>query len=260
MGNILKIENLRYKNILNNISFSLEEETFNILIGPNGSGKTTLIKSIVGLIKYEGSITFLGELVSDKNITELRKNIGMFTSTNILLPNNVLYNLIYPLLNLNYTDIDAKKKAYEISKKLGISDLLLKRVSELSISETKIVSFAVSLIHNPKLVIIDDSFDELDSINREKIIKYLKNLNKKTILFITNNESDIMLADNLIIMKDGKISIQGKFDKIIEKEINFTKNNVPMPFMVDLSHKLKSYDLIDNIFLDMDEMVSAIWK
>ena len=58
MGNVLEIKNLKYKNVLKNITFSLEENTFNILIGANGSGKTTIVNCIRGLIKYDGNISF----------------------------------------------------------------------------------------------------------------------------------------------------------------------------------------------------------
>lgn len=261
MNSILKIENLTYKNILNNISLSLEEGSFNIITGANGSGKTTLIYAILGLLKYEGNIIFLNQLLDGNNIDELRKNIGvLLDNTNSLLPGNVLFNITYPLLNLKYTDEKAKKSAYEISKKLGINNLLLKDIEKLSISQKKMVSLAVSLVHNPKLIMIDDSLDELDDQNRKRVIKYLKGLDKSTILFVTNKENDIIFADNLIIMNNGKISVQGKVREIINNEKNFVKNNVQMPFLVELSHKLKSYDLIKDMFLDYDEMVNAIWK
>ena len=56
MSSIIKIQNLYYKDILNDVSFDLEENTFNVLIGPNSSGKTTLVKCILGLIDYNGQI------------------------------------------------------------------------------------------------------------------------------------------------------------------------------------------------------------
>lgn len=260
MSCILRIENLKYKDILNDISLDLEENTFNILMGENGSGKTTLVKSIVGLIKSVGTIIISNNIVCDENINEIRKNIGVLMETDILLPGTVLYNITYPLLNLNMKLEEAKKRAYEISREMGINGLLSKNVEELSLVDKKIVSFVVSVVHYPKLIIIDDSLDELDEKSREKILKFLKKLKKSTVLFVTNREKDILLSDNLIIMKNGKISASGKTSELLENEKNFLKNNLEPPFLVDLSEKLKSYDVIDDLILNVDDMVNAIWK
>ena len=253
MKSILKIDNLSYKDILKKINLSLSEKSFNVLVGPNGSGKTTLIKCIAGLIKYEGNIT----LYNNKNYIN---DIGVFMDDNFLLDGTSLYNITYPLLNLKYDEKSAKKKAYDISKKLDIDSLLMKNINELSLSERKIISFTSTIVCEPKLIIIDDSFQELDSYNRKKIINYLKRQNKSTILFITNNEEDILLADNLIIMNDGKIIECMGLKEILNDEKIFIKNDIKLPFLVDLSHKLKSYELIDDIILNKNEMVDTIWK
>lgn len=260
MSSILSVENLEYKDILNGISFDLEENSFNILLGENGSGKTTLIKCLLGLIKHSGTIIFSNNLMCEENKNELIKSIGVVLDTNVFLPGTVLYNITYPLINLDFKEDVAKKKAYEISKKLGLNGLLLKDANDLSLSEKKLVSFAVAIVHSPKLIIIDDSLDELDEIQRGKILNYLKGLNKSTKLFVSSKEEDIILSDYLIILKKGKISVTGKTLDIVRDEKNFTKNNVEMPFLVDLSHKLKSYSVIEDVIFDEEEMVNEIWK
>ncbi len=260
MSSILRMENLKYKNILNGISLSIEENTFNVLIGPNSSGKTTLTKAILGLIKYEGNIVFLDFLSTKKNIKKIRKDIGLFSNLNKLLNGTVIYNIMFPLLNLGYNEEEAKEKIYTITKKLEINKILLKNIDDLTSSEKKLTSFAVAIANSPKLVIIDDSLDELDNYNRNKIINYLKKMKDSTILFITNNADDILCADNLILIKNGQIVDSGETKKILENEKQFSKNNIPMPFLADLSHKLKAYNVIDEICLDIDEMVDEVWK
>lgn len=260
MSSILKIENLKYKHILNGISLSIEENTFNILIGPNNSGKTTLTKAILGLIKYEGNIIFFDSLSNKKNIKKIRKNIGLFSDLNKLLSGTVMYNIMFPLLNLGYNEDEAKEKLYTITKKLEINKILLNNIEELTSSERALTSFAVAIAGSPKLVIIDNSLDELDKYNRNKIIDYLKKMKESTILFITNSADDILCSDNIILMKNGEIINYGKTKKILENEKQFSKNNIPMPFLADLSHKLKAYNIIDEIYLDIDEMVDEIWK
>lgn len=260
MGYILKIENLKYKDVLKDISFSLKENSFNVLVGENGSGKTTLVKAIVNLIKYEGTITLLGTEINNENVRDLIKNIGVLTEDNFLLNETSLYNITYPLLNLDYEETEAKKKAYEISKKLDIDNLLIKRAEELSLSEKKLVLFAKTIIHNPKLIIIDDTFEELDNYYRNKILNYLKAQKDKTILFITNNEEDILIADNLLIMKDGQVTESNSVKKLVNNKKVFIENNIKMPFLVNLSHKLIQNKKLKKIILDEEKLVEVIWK
>lgn len=259
MISMLKIENLCYKKILKDVSLDLEEKSFNVLVGSNGCGKTTLVKAIAGLIKCSGNIFVLNNLVSIDSNNEIKKNIGICIEP-VFTENTVFDCIISPLLNLSYDDNKAREMVYEITKKLDIEYLLFKNVDTLSLSQKKIVNFAISIIHNPKLVVIDDSFDELDNYYRSKIITYLKKMKKNTILFITNNVDDILLADNIIFMDDGKIIDYGKLDEIIIKEKDFIKCNSKVPFLVDLSQKLILYNLLDKIILDTKEMVESIWK
>ena len=79
MSSILKIENLNYKNILNDLNLTLKDKKINILVGSNSSGKTTLVKAILNLINYTGSIIFMDELIDKKNKKGFIKNIGVIS-------------------------------------------------------------------------------------------------------------------------------------------------------------------------------------
>lgn len=260
MDYILKIDNLHYNNILKGVSLSLKKNTFNVLMGANGSGKSTLIKTIFGLINYNGNIVFDNQLLTSTNIENLRHQMGILTDDNILLEGNVLFNLMYPLKNLKYSEQEAKNKIYNIADKLDINKLLFKNISELSFSERKIVKFSISIIHEPKLLLIDDTFDELDNYYRSKVLTYLKKLKKTTILFVTNNEKDIQISDNLFIIKNGKVKEFSGIDEALKNEKIFRESNSRLPFCVELSNKLKFYDLIDDDIFDLNELVNEVWK
>ena len=163
MKNELVIQNLNYQSILKNINFNLEEGTINILMGNSGSGKTALLKSVFGLIKYEGSIIYKGIVLNNDKLNENRKKIGIYLGINTLEDKTVFLNLIEPLINLEYTVTKAKKKIYEISRKFCIDNLLYKEINTLSYSQKKVVAFIKAIIHEPKIVLIDDVFDSLDA-------------------------------------------------------------------------------------------------
>ena len=105
MDNILKIENLRYKNILSDVTFSLKEKTFNILIGANGSGKTTLVNCIRNINTYKGTIIFNNYNINENSYNE----IGFFSDEPIFLEDNLFNELLLTLENTNYEKEKAKK-------------------------------------------------------------------------------------------------------------------------------------------------------
>ena len=145
---------------------------------------------------------------------------------------------------------------YDICDKFKINDFILKNVENLTNTEKKLVSFIISIVYNPKLIIMDDTLDDLDEINKNKILNYIKKY-KITCLYLTNNEEDILLSDNLIVMKNGKILESGKTIDLLNNEKLF--NTIGAPFLVDLSNKLKVYDIVDKVYLDVCEMIDDIW-
>lgn len=259
----LKVGNLYFKDILTDVNIELKPGTISALVGKSGSGKTTLLKSVVGFIDYSGTISLDGVVFSKKNIEEQIKNIGIYLNTKILKNKSVISSLMEPLLNLNYQAENAKKIVYELTKKLGIDDLLYKEVNALSHSQKKVVAFVQSIVHSPKLILIDNLFDSLDEYHKEKIISYLKGLKKSKksiILFTTNSGEDMMFADNLLIIKGGKVIGQGEPKELLKNESLFVKNDIELPFMSDLSNKIIAYELINRSIYNMNEMVDEIWQ
>lgn len=263
MSNELIVENLSFKCILKDINFTLKEGTITALMGKSGSGKTILLKTIIGLINSEGFISVGGAVITQNSLEIARKNFGIYLGLNTLENKTVFSNIICPLNNLNYTESKARKKIYEVAKKLGIENLLYKEINMLSHSQKKIVAFAQSIIHEPPIILIDGLFDSLDSYYKNKVITYLKQINKtkkSIIIFTTSNSEDLMFSDNLLVIKNGKIAINGNIKELLINENLFLKNDVKLPFLIDLSFKLKIYDLIDRLVFDIDEMVDEIWQ
>ena len=253
----LVIDSLNY-NILDNISFSLEKGTFTALIGKSGSGKSMLLNCIAGLYNYNGNIIIDGNVITKS--AKMSENIGIFTGLFTLSSKTTLENVMEPLINLGLKHDEAKKKAYEVSKKLGIESLIYKDINVLSYSEKKMVCILKSIIHSPSVTLLDNAFDSLDLNYKNKLISYLKSIKKGIIIFTTNNQEDLMLADNIIVLKNGKIIEKGTRDSLFLKESVFTKNGIKLPFIIDLSHKLKSYELIDHLVYSNEDMVNELWK
>lgn len=255
MENVLKVENLKHKSILNNITFSLSPKSFNILIGSNGSGKTTLVNCIRLILNYEGKIE-----VCDKDILENYKEIGFFISDEIFLEDIAFNELTSILVNLGYEEEKAKKKVYEVSKKIDASHILFKKTNALLNFEKTLINFIFSIIHNPKLLIIDNDLEDLNEKYKNKIFEYLKKQKNMTILFITNNSEYFYLAENFLILNSGTITDILTYEEIIKEEKKLLKNGSNIPFAIDLSNKLMSYELLNSQETDLEKMVNQIWK
>ena len=117
MSKELKVEKLSFKDILKDINFNLEEGTINALIGKNTNDKTLLLKSLFGLVNYQGIIR-INDNITKQN--DLKKEFGLYIGTNNLENKTVFSKIVEPLINLDYDQDKAKKKVYEITKKLDI--------------------------------------------------------------------------------------------------------------------------------------------
>lgn len=255
MKDWLIVDNLNF-GILNNISFSLESGTFTAIIGNSGSGKSLLLKCIAGLCNYNGNVIIDGSVITKQS--KVSSSFGFFTDW---LDNCTAFeNIIKPLINLGFDEISAKKEVYELSKKLEIENLLYKEINALSYSEKKMVGIAKSIIHRPNIVLLDNAFDSLDMHYKNRVINYLKSIKKCVVIFTTNNSENLMISDNIIILKLGKIIEKDTRNKIFEKESIFTKSKLKLPFIIDLSHKLKSYELVNHLIYSNEDMVNELWK
>ena len=257
MNDGLIVDNLNY-GILNNISFSLKESTFTALIGKGGSGKTSLLRCISGLCEHSGNIIISGNVITKSS--KMNENIGIFTELFTLVDGTGFENIMEPLSYLGLSLDKIKKKVYDISKKLGIESLIYKNINVLSYSEKKMIAIAKSIVHEPSVIMLDNVFDSLDLYYKNKLISYLKSIKKGIIIFTTNNSEDLMLADNIIILKDGKIIENSARDDLFIKENVFIKNGFKLPFIIDLSHKLQSYELVDHLIYSNEDMVNELWK
>lgn len=269
MKEILKVENI-YKSydrdLFINLSLSIKEGSVNGILLSGNSGKTTLIRLLSG-IDYVDS----GKIYID-NIEVCKKNLGKFAvriSTilddidNQFICNKVVEELKYPLENLNVEDHIIEKRVEEVANLVDIKLILGKDTNRLTYFEKVKVLLGASIIHKPKLLFLDDIYKLLKNDEKIKIRKIIKEINKKynmAIILVTSDLEDVIDATNITVIRDGEIFLNGMFDRIIENDNELAKMGIIIPIMVDLSMKLRFYDLIDKIYYDPDKVVEALWN
>ena len=203
--------NLNNLNILNNISFSLNKKEVVSIVGPSGSGKSSILRIIAGLSKpSEGYVYFYRKLISsNENMipTGLRK-IALMFQEDVLFPHlTVFKNISFGIENKSSNEKDQLVAHY-----LKEFNLLEKKNSfpnSLSGGEKQRVALARVLITEPKVLLMDEPFSNLDSNLRKEICKYtLEKLKKNNIpvIFVTHDIEEAMsISDKIIVMKEGKI-------------------------------------------------------
>ena len=200
--------------VLKNINFVVEDNTFTSILGKSGSGKTTLMNIIGSIDKpTSGQVIIDGvdiSLLSDKEIDIFRnKKIGFVFQSFYLQKNfTVLENVCMPLV---IAGIGRKEREETAKKYLALLNILEKaetKVYKLSGGEKQRVAIARALVNDAKIILADEPTGNLDSVNGEIVLKELKQLTTlgKTVLLIThNNEDALKYSDKIIKLKDGSI-------------------------------------------------------
>ncbi|WP_033159899.1 ABC transporter ATP-binding protein [Mycoplasmoides alvi] len=226
-----KVENLFFKYIkrgnyiLNNLSFSIEKGSINIILGLNGSGKTTLIKILAGINSdYEGSI-FYDNLNFRKTKIYDKSKLISYVSQNLDQAHDVLVKdyLTYGIVNsIKFYNVPSKKQIeaiYENAQKWKIDHLMTKKLGELSGGQRRLVNICVALLQNAETIILDEPTASLDLNKENEILLTLNDINKqenKTIIFSTHNPNHAtLLKSNVILISKGKIVDSGDAKLII---------------------------------------------
>lgn len=267
MDNLLEVNNLSYSYkdniIFKDLRISIKKETTNLILGTNSSGKTTLIRLLSGILPSDNYITINGINLNKRNIKEYLLSIGVvfFDDNNKFLFENVLDELAFPLENLAYKKKDITNRIYEVRNMLDLQGCINKKTDELTEYEQVKVLIATSIMHNPKIIFLDNALSKLNSGEVKKIFRVLNQLKKDITICITSNNIDnILYFDNVLIINDGKTLIEGIPKDVLEHDNEIFKIGLDIPPMIDLSLKLGFYGLLDEIITDVDGMVDKLWK
>ena len=263
MGSILKVNNLNYMDF-SNINLSFDSNKIYFIVGGNKSGKTTLFRILSSLIPTNNIICFNNEFLNRNNRNNYIKKIGVINRVNkySFIYKSVKSELLSPLLNLGYSYSEAKKRIYDVLSIFNMKYIYSKKVNELNCFERQTLLIIISLLHKPKVLLLDNVFDIYKKSKRENILNILKKYMLKeniTIINFTSSLEDIMISDKVIILSKFKIVKETTFMEIYNNDKLFYENNLEIPFIFDIVNKLKMYDLVKNNYTDMKDLVDDIW-
>lgn len=257
MESVIKIKDLT-KNYgksrgVKNINLEIEKGTIYGFIGPNGAGKSTTIKCIMNLInKNSGEIHIENTPVNNKNY-KIKEDIGYLPSEIHLYENMPVKKMLD--YSASFYKKDCSKRREDLVKKLEVDEN--KKIDELSLGNLKKVGIILALMHEPKVVIMDEATSGLDPLMQEKFYDILEEEKKKgtTIFFSSHILSEVKrICDKVAIIKEGqiiKIEDMNSFDtsEVVQVKVNSSQ-------MDEILKDLK----IENIKYRKENEVKFIYK
>jgi Fe-S cluster assembly ATP-binding protein len=222
--------------IIRDISLTVEDDKFIVITGPNGGGKSTLAKLIAGIEKNTaGSFIFDGEDITDKNITERAKmGIGFAFQQPVRFKGMTVVDLLRIAAGKNLSVSEACEYLSEVG--LCAKDYIDREINaSLSGGELKRIEIATVLARNVKLAIFDEPEAGIDLWSFNNLIRIFEKMRSeckgRSIVVISHQERILNIADEIIVIADGRIAKKGSRDEILP-EITGTES------AVNICHKM----------------------
>lgn len=249
MEPVIVVHNLNFDK-LTDFNLQIKKGTFLTILGSNYSGILSLTNLLCGI-------------TNNKNISinDNCKVLGIFSQEETpFITNKVIDELKISSAKLNECALEKVDSIIELFK---MKSMINKKINKLNVSEKQILSIATTILMNPDVIIVDNCISNIDPFYRNIVLDGLKFINKHskiTIVNITTDSEQALFGNEIAIINNGKLIICNKKMKVIKDENLFLKNGLKVPFMVDLSIKLKYYGLVENIMLKKEKLVDEIWN
>ena len=266
---IWKDENTKSENtVLDGISLDIPSGQFVAILGPNGSGKSTLAKHLnVLLLPNEGTVWIDGKDTHAKErLWEIRSQVGMVFQNpdNQIIGTSVEEDVAFGPENKNIEPEKIRKIVETVLRKVKLWDRRKASPSILSGGQKQRLATADALAGLPACLVLDEPTAMLDPDSRKEVINIVKELNRKegmTIILITHHTDEVVDADRIVLMKDGKIIGDDIPKKIFADYELLKKAKMDIPPVVELGMRLEKQQIgLEGPVLQEQEMIEKIVK
>jgi NitT/TauT family transport system ATP-binding protein len=222
------------------LDFHINDGEFFVVVGPSGCGKSTLLKMISGLLPPT-----TGEIhVDGKKVTEPHGDVGIVFQNALLLPwRNIINNVLMPIDMKKLPRAQFMDRAKQLLKMVGLEGFEKKLPWQLSGGMQQRASICRALVHDPKIMMMDEPFGALDAMTREKMNVELSRIQRetgKTILLITHSIPEaVFLADKVLVMSERPGGIAAIYDVPLGRER--TLDAMANPIFTDLVARIRKH-------------------
>lgn len=269
---MIKINNVTKKYddfaAVKNLSLTVDKAEFLVLLGPSGSGKSTLLRLINKMIPRDGGeIEVEGDNIDHLKGEELRKTIGYVIQSIGLFPHmNVKKNIATVPHLLKWEKNRTDQRVDEMLELVGLEPEVYKtkKPSELSGGEAQRIGVARALASDPDILLMDEPFGAVDPINRLRIQKEFRKIQrtlKKTVVFVTHDiDEALLLSDRICVMNEGEIVQVDTPEQIVLNPANdFIKEFFKGEGILTILSRKPAVDYAEPVFMEespMDEQTT----
>ena len=251
---------------LRKLNFEVEEGEFVAVLGHNGSGKSTLARLCNGLLTADGGqIRILDHPLTDKNLFEIRKDVGIVFQNpdSQAVASIVEDDVAFGAENVGLPREEIGARIEFALKAVGMEQFRGATISRLSGGQKQRVAIAGVLALKPRIMILDESTAMLDPRGRREIVEVVKRLNEEegiTVLLITHFMEEALLAHRAVVMNRGEIVMQGSPKSIFERHEELLTYNLALPRIGYICNKLREGGLPVSDTLDTQLLAEEIAK
>lgn len=272
MMDIIKTENLAFRyeegtrKILEAFNLKIEKGTFTALLGHNGSGKSSLAKLFNAILLPEGGKVYVSGMDTREEslLLEIRKNCGLVFQNpdNQLIASIIEDDVAFAPENLGIPSEEIRRRVDDALKCVGMYEYRLRSPHHLSGGQKQRVAIAGIVAMRPSVIVLDEPTAMLDPKGRKEVMETLQRLNHEygiTVILITHNMDEAVLADRIVVIEKGKILLDGTPKEIFSEYEILKQTGLDVPQITALSYELhKAGFPIDSCILTVDEFVKQM--
>lgn len=249
-----------------NVSFSINKGEWIAIVGHNGSGKSTMAKLMSGLLFPEqGEVRIKKDVLTEENLWEIRSQIGMVFQNpdNQFVGATVQDDVAFSLENNGVPYEEMVKRVKESLHQVKMDGFMNHEPHHLSGGQKQRVAIAGALAMHPQILILDEATSMLDPQGRDEVLKIVQALREQiglTVLSITHDLEEALLADRIIFMNDGKKYAEGTPSEIFALGDQLVEFGLDLPFAMKMTRLLQAQgvQLVGQHMIE-EELVNDLW-
>lgn len=274
MANIIEVKNVNFKYHTDQDNYTLKDVTFHVkqgewlsIIGHNGSGKSTSVRLLNGLLVPEsGNIIVDGELLTEKNVWDIRQKIGMVFQNpdNQFVGVTVEDDVAFGLENKGVEHSQMKERVDEALNLVGMSAFKTREPARLSGGQKQRVAIAGAVALRPMIIVLDEATSMLDPKGRLELINTIRSIREDyqlTVISITHDLDEVALSDRVLVMKNGQVESSSTPRELFARGNEILQLGLDIPFTTSLINAFREDGFnLEEDYLTEKELENQLWQ
>ena len=251
---------------LDDVSFSIEEGSYTVIVGHNGSGKSTIAKLLIGLLEAQsGTIGVDGIELKEETVYDIRDKVGIVFQNpdNQFIGATVADDIAFGLENHQVPHEQMQQIIEEFAARVNMSKYLNSEPTKLSGGQKQRVAIAGVLAMRPQILIFDESTSMLDPQGKAEINALVKKIHEETgitIISITHDIEEMVSSDHVIVMKEGHVVMDGTPSEVLNNEEELVQMQLDIPFSLKFVNEMKKHGISLKREIRMEKVVDELCR